>query len=86
MRPVQRFSREYLAQARRSSAEEVVRFLDDFRRMHEPPESSRLISLRVPESLLGAFRSRCRIEGARYQTRIKQLMSEWVSAGSRAPG
>lgn len=60
-----------------------MRFLDEFRRIHAQPVSSRLISLRVPEPLLGAFKTRCKIE-VRYQTRIKELMTDWL--GRETPG
>jgi predicted DNA binding CopG/RHH family protein len=60
-----------------------VRFLDEFRQIHAPNRQSRLISMRVPEPLLESFKTRCRIEGARYQTRIKELMVEWVSSGAK---
>jgi uncharacterized protein (DUF4415 family) len=78
MRPVQRFSAEYLESTRNASADEVVLFLDEFRRLHAPRRSSRLISMRVPEALLASFRAKCELEGARYQTRIKELMTEWL--------
>lgn len=78
MRPVQYFSREYLKQTRRMSAEEILRFLEDFRLMHEKPAASKLISMKVPEPLLAAFRFKCRERGVKYQTRIKELMTAWV--------
>ena len=78
MRPVQRFSAEYLEATREVSADEVVRFLDDFRRLHAPTQPSRLISMRVPEPLLATFKAKCELEGVRYQTRIKELMTEWL--------
>ena len=78
MRPLQRFSADYLETIRDISADEVVRFLDEFRQLNAPPRPSRLISMRVPEPLLAAFKAKCKIEGTRYQTRIKQLMLEWL--------
>ena len=78
MRPVQYFSREYLKQTRRMSPEEILRFLEDFRLMHEKPAASKLISMKVPESLLAAFRFKCSERGVKYQTRIKELMTAWV--------
>ena len=59
--------------------DQIVRFLDDFRRLHGPKPKSRLISMKVPEPLLAAFKLRCRAEGTRYQTRIKTLMAAWLS-------
>ena len=82
MKPVQRFSAEYLKSIRGVSPEEVVRFLEEFRQIHAPDRPSRLISMRVPEPLLAAFKKKCSLEGVRYQTRIKELMSGWVGSSS----
>ena len=78
-RPVQLFSDAYLARCRAMKPEEVLEFLETFRLLHERARpASRLISLKVPEDLLEAFRSRCQLEGVRYQTQIKRLMSDWL--------
>ena len=78
-RPVQFFSDEYLERCRAMKPVEVLEFLESFRLLHARASSrSRLISLKVPESLLDAFRARCRLEGMRYQTQIKQLMRDWL--------
>ena len=78
-RPVQRFSDEYLERCRELSPADVVRFLDDFKRIHANRESrSRLISLKVPEPLLAAFKTKARLGGVRYQTQIKNLMRQWL--------
>lgn len=85
-RPVQRFSDEYLERCRELSPADVVRFLDDFRRIHANRESrSRLISLKVPEPLLAAFKTKARLGGVRYQTQIKNLMRQWLEEAP-APG
>ncbi len=80
MRPVQHFSDAYLAQARRSSPDEIAEFLENFREMHAPDAPSRLISMKVPEPLLASFKLRCKLEGSRYQTKIKELMREWLES------
>ena len=78
-RPVQFFSDEYLERCRAMKPVEVLEFLESFRLLHARASSrSRLISLKVSESLLDAFRARCRLEGMRYQTQIKRLMSDWL--------
>ena len=78
-RPVQFFSDDYLERCRAMKPAEVLEFLESFRLLHARASSrSRLISLKVPESLLDAFRARCRLEGMRYQTQIKQLMRDWL--------
>jgi hypothetical protein len=78
-RPVQFFSDDYLDRCRAMKPAEVLEFIEGFRRLHgRAPGRSRLISLKVPESLLEAFRARCRLEGVKYQTQIKRLMSDWL--------
>jgi predicted DNA binding CopG/RHH family protein len=42
---------------------------------------SRLISLKVPEDLLQAFKAKSRLHGTPYQTKIKELMRDWLRAG-----
>ena len=80
-RSVQTFSDEYLARCRDLSPTDIVRFLDDFKRIHGQVGSrSRLISLKVPEPLLAAFKTRARLRGVRYQTQIKNLMRQWLAA------
>ena len=78
-RPVQFFSDEYLARCRAMKPEEVLEFLESFRQLSQRTgHTSRPISLKVPQDLLDAFRAKCRLEGVRYQTQIKRLMSDWL--------
>ncbi len=82
MKAVQYFSDEYLAQCQAMSPDQVLRFLDDFRRLHGArPAPSKLISLKVPEDLLSAFKTRAKLAGVPYQTQIKTLMKEWLQGG-----
>jgi len=82
-RPVQYFSDEYLARCREMSPDEVAEFLENFRLLHGGDRlASRLISIKVPQALLDAFRQGCRLAGVRYQTQIKCLMSDWLRAVS----
>ena len=83
MKPLQRFTADYLESTRNVPPDQIVRFLDEFRQIHAPDRPSRLISMRVPEPLLSAFRNRCRLEGVPYQTRIKELMVEWLGLRGR---
>ncbi len=84
MRPVQYFSKEYLEQCKRMKPADILRFLDEFRRLYAPARGrgSRLISLKVPEDLLEAFKAKARLHDVRYQTQIKRLMTEWVAGHS----
>ena len=79
-RPVQHFSDEYLERCRELSPAEIVRFLEDFRKIHGAADTrSRLISIRVPEPLLVAFKTQARLSGIPYQSQIKNLMRAWLT-------
>lgn len=92
MRPVQYFTPEYLAQCRQMTPDQIIRFLEDFRRLNAgrgegfAPAKSRLISLKVPGDLLDAFRTKARLAGRPYQTQIKLLMKAWLTGQSTRPG
>ena len=84
MRPVQYFTPEYLEQCRQMTPDQIIRFVEDFRRLHggaagsTRPAKAKLISLKVPEDLLEAFKTKARLSGRPYQARIKELMRAWV--------
>ena len=85
MKGIQKFSDAYLEQSRRMSPESVIRFLEDFRLLHATRPKSRLISLKVPEPLLEAFKLACQARGERYQTKIKALMLAWLERDRGEP-
>ncbi len=86
-RPVQRFTSEYLERCRELSPDDIVRFLDDFKKIQGAGNArSRLISLKVPEPLLAAFKIQARLRGVPYQTQIKTLMRRWLDQEARQPG
>jgi predicted DNA binding CopG/RHH family protein len=86
-KPVQYFSAEYLERCRSLSAEEIVAFLDQFRAIAYAGRKtkSKLISMKVPEDLLGAFKFKARLEGRPYQSVIKELMTEWLQGDRGHP-
>jgi predicted DNA binding CopG/RHH family protein len=80
---VQYFSDEYLLQCREMSHEDIVEFLEGFRELHAGPGTedrtkSKLISMKIPENLLAAFRTKAELEGVPYQAQIKKLMKQWL--------
>ena len=80
-RPVQYFTDEYLEHCQKMSPEQVLRFLDDYRKLQAArPCKSKLISMKVPEDLLFAFRNKAESCGVRYQTKIKELMRAWIDS------
>jgi uncharacterized protein (DUF4415 family) len=83
MKALQIFNPGYLRESRKMSTEQALEFLEDFRKLavSAGKSPSRLISLRVEEDLLGAFQQKARLEGARYQTKIKELMRKYVTGG-----
>lgn len=80
MRPVQYFSDEYLDQCRSSSVDATLAYLESFRLLNLPAEKTKLISIKIPESLLSAFRRKANLHEVKYQTQIKNLMREWIES------
>ncbi|NND00003.1 MAG: hypothetical protein HKN85_07465 [Gammaproteobacteria bacterium] len=82
MKAVQIFSDEYLAQCAEMTPDDTARFLDEFRIIHgakiSAEKKSKLISIKIPVSLLAAFKTKAALQNERYQTKIKQLMTDWV--------
>ncbi len=78
MRPVQYFSDEYLDQCRTATPEQTLTFLENYRKMQAVEDKSKLISMKIPESLLATFRQKCELHGVKYQTQIKKLMQDWL--------
>ena len=86
-RPVQRFTAAYLERCRDLSPDDIVRFLEDFKRIQGAANTrSRLISLKVPEPLLAAFKVQAKLRGVRYQTQIKTLMRDWLEQEAKQSG
>lgn len=79
MKPVQYFSDEYLEQCKSFSTGAILEYLDNFRLMQQPSDKPRLISIKIPESLLASFRAKAELHNTKYQTQIKKLMSDWVN-------
>jgi predicted DNA binding CopG/RHH family protein len=81
MKAVQYISPEYLEHCKKMSTDEIAEFLESYRLLHQASqveEKSKLISIKMPEHLLRAFRGKCKLHGMKYQTQIKRLMLEWV--------
>ena len=79
MKPVQKFTDEYLARCSEMSPDDIVKFLEDFRCVHgEQRTRSRLISMKVPENLLAVFKTKASLNNVPYQTQIKKLMMAWL--------
>ena len=61
----------------------IIEFLEMFRDLSDPraKQSLKLISLKIPEPLLAAFRFKAERQGLPYQTMIKRLMMDWLKKG-----
>lgn len=82
MKTVQFFDDEYLAECAAMTPDDIAQFLDEFRIIHggkiSSEKKSKLISIKIPVSLLAAFKTKAALQNQRYQTKIKQLMTDWV--------
>ena len=80
MKTIQFFSDNYLAQCKQLSAEQIVRYLEDFRVINRPSKKpvSKLISIKIETDLLEAFKTKARLDGVPYQSRIKAIMRDWM--------
>ncbi len=79
MKTLQKFTDEYLESCRAMTPDQIIQFLDDFRRLHGTrPAPSKLISIKVPADLLNVFKAKATIANTPYQTQIKALMKAWV--------
>ena len=82
MKTIQFFSDDYLAQCKRLSAGQIVRYLEDFRVVSTPVKKpvSKLISIKIETDLLEAFKTKARLDGVPYQSRIKAIMRDWLKS------
>ncbi|MGB7293260.1 MAG: CopG family antitoxin [Thermodesulfobacteriota bacterium] len=80
MKSVRYVSKEYLERCASMKQEQILQFLEDFRTFHfqTKSQSTRQISIKVPENLLQAFKAKAKIHGIPYQTQIERLMEEWT--------
>lgn len=82
MKSVQLFNHEYVERCAEMTPLQIARFLDDYRKVHASEQgqrgASKLISMRVPEDLLSAFKTQAKLQGRPYQAVIKELMRKWL--------
>jgi hypothetical protein len=70
IKAVQYFTDEYLEQCKAATPKQILTFLENYRLMQAGEDKTKLISMKISESLLAAFRQN--------QTQIKLLMSRWL--------
>jgi predicted DNA binding CopG/RHH family protein len=77
---VQLAKREQIISPNIEDVTEVMNFIENYKRMVDPQSKkpSKLISIKIPVPLLEAFRYKAEREKIQYQTKIKQLMMEYL--------
>lgn len=75
---VQFFNDEYLEQCRSMSPTQILKFLDDYRKLHIEPGNLVQINLRVSKNILKAFKAKATKENIQYQIKIRELITNWV--------
>ena len=80
MKTVQYFTDDYLEQCRSFSVDATLDYLESFRLLRAPADKMKLISIKIPESLLTSFRRKAELHQVKYQTQIKTLMREWLES------
>lgn len=76
---VQYFTKEYLEQCAKLSPEQILEFLEDYKMLvANVPQKCKPISLKIEPALLNTFKQKASLHGVAYQTKIKQLMKEWI--------
>lgn len=76
---VQYFTKEYIERCKELTPEQIIEFLENYRELvANRPEKCKPISIRMEPSLLKTFKQKAELEGKNYQTKIKELMKEWV--------
>lgn len=76
---IQYFTNEYLDQCSKFTPDQIIAFLENYRHLvGRVPEKCQLISLKIEPSLLNAFKQKSALKETHYQTKIKQLMREWI--------
>lgn len=76
---IQYFSKEYLDRCTGMTPDQIIEFIENYRNLvFSVSEKCQLISMKIEPSLLNAFKQKANLHGVPYQTKVKQLMREWV--------
>ncbi len=65
----------------RLTTEQTLQFIEDYKKIvfqSTQETGSQAISLRIPKSLLSAFKTHCQANGISYQKKIKELMRDFL--------
>ena len=78
------FSKEALERSMDLSPDQALEFLENFKKLHSEtqPQPSKLISIKIPDSLLHSFKLLAKLKNKKYQTWIKELMAQEIRSYS----
>ena len=84
MKPIQFASQAQITARGLDDVMPIAQFLENFKQLTDPRAQykSKLISIKIPEPLLAAFKYKASLEKTPYQTMIKILMTEWLNRNS----
>jgi predicted DNA binding CopG/RHH family protein len=78
---IQYFTKEYLERCAGFTPDQIIEFLENYRNLvMNIPEKCKPISLKIEPSLLNSFKQRAKLEGVPYQTKMKELMRDWINS------
>lgn len=79
---IQYFTQDYLKKCSTLTPDQIIDYLENYRLLvaKKLPEKCQLISIKIEPSLLNAFKQKANRNGIPYQTKIKQLMQEWMNS------
>lgn len=85
MKTVQYFTEEYLETCKKFSTPQRLRFIEDFKKLALKSKRPRtkLISIKIETDLLELFKKKVQLRNQRYQTKIKELMRNYVLGESQ---
>ena len=81
---LQKFKKKDLSQIGNTDATQIAKFLEDFQHMIAGiDDKTKMISLRVPENILSAFKFKAERRNLKYQSLIIDLMRKWIQEQSQ---
>ncbi len=81
---LQKFKKKDLSQIGNTDATQIAKFLEDFQHMIAGiDDKTKMISLRVPENILSAFKFKAERQKLKYQSVVIDLMRKWIQEQSQ---
>ncbi len=81
---LQKLKKKDLSESGMNDATQIAKFLEDFQLMIAGiDDKTKMISLRVPENILSAFKFKAEKRNLKYQSLIIDLMRKWIQEQSQ---